>query len=344
MKLILSHRRATEASICPFLLLDEQGHEITWANDFLDAQHIRQLSPRSLRAYAYDLLHFARWFQSQPQTLSEITESTLLDYVRHQLNQHPPPTAQTVNHRLTVIRCLYRFHHGQEIPTGHSHFQRTYTTRCPVGYGRPQRTTAFGLRLKQPRRVIQPLSEEQVAQFWASFRTFRDLAMVGLMLLDGLRSCEIMTLQLEDLKLADALLYVLGKGNKPRTLPLPGEIVEVLQNYLRLERPLTNSPYLFVSLKGQRRGQRITPAGLRSLFRHHRLRSKVPSANPHRFRHTFGADMVRAGISLPALQRLMGHSQIHTTMLYVQLAPQDVWREYARAVANRSRLLSQRIP
>ena len=119
---------------------------------------------------------------------------------------------------------------------------------------------------------------------------------------------------------------------------LPGEIMEVLQNYLRLERPLTNSPYLFISLKGRRRGQPMTPAGLRSLFRHHRLRSTVPSANPHRFRHTFGADMVRAGISLPALQHLMGHSQIHTTMLYVELAPQDIWREYARAVAKRTRL------
>ena len=50
--------------------------------------------------------------------------------------------------------------------------------------------------------------------------------------------------------------------------------------------------------------------------------------------------MVRAGISLPALQQLMGHSQIRTTMLYVQLAPQDVWREYARAVQNRIRLSS----
>ena len=47
--------------------------------------------------------------------------------------------------------------------------------------------------------------------------------------------------------------------------------------------------------------------------------------------------MVRAGISLPALQKLMGHSHIHTTMLYVQMAPQDVWREYARAVQNRTR-------
>jgi len=63
--------------------------------------------------------------------------------------------------------------------------------------------------------------------------------------------------------------------------------------------------------------------------------SRVPAANPHRFRYTFGADMVQAGIALPALQHLMGHAYIHTTMLYVQLAPQDVWREYARAVQKR---------
>jgi site-specific recombinase XerD len=338
MKLTLAHLSATPADTCPYRLLDEQRHEITWVNDFLDAQHIRRLSPRSLRAYAYDLLHFARWFQGQPQNLAALTESTLLDYVRYQLNQQPQPTPQTVNHRLTVIHCLYRFHRGQEIPPGQAHFQRVYTRRCPLGYGRPHRTVASGLRLKQPRRVIQPLSAEQVAKFWKSFRTFRDLAVVGLMLFDGLRSCEILALQLEDLKLADGQLYVLGKGKKPRILPLPVEIMEVLQSYLRLERPLTNPSSLFVTLKGRRRGHPMTAAGLRSLFRHHRLRSEVRAANPHRFRHTFGADMVRAGISLPALQHLMGHSQIHTTMLYVQLAPQDIWREYARAAAHRMRL------
>jgi len=186
--------------------------------------------------------------------------------------------------------------------------------------------------------VIVPLSADEVAEFWSSFRTFRDLALVALMLLDGLRSREVLDLQLESLQLADAQIRVLGKGTKPRMLPVPAETVQALQSYLRLERPLTNSPFLFVSLKGRRRGQPLTPAGLRSLFRHHRLCSQVPRANPHRLRHTFGADMVRGGISLPALQHLMGHSHIHTTMLYVQLAPQDVWREYARAVQNRTRL------
>jgi site-specific recombinase XerD len=194
------------------------------------------------------------------------------------------------------------------------------------------------LQLRQQRRVIVPLSADEVAHFWRGFRTFRDLAILALMLLDGLRSCEVLQLQLEDLHLSEAQIRVLGKGNKERVLPLPAETLQVLQNYLHLERPLTNSSALFVSLKGRQRGRPMTAAGLRSLFRHHRLVSKIPQANPHRFRHTFGTDMVRAGISLPALMHLMGHAQIHTTMLYVQLAPQDVWREYAHAVSQRLHL------
>jgi hypothetical protein len=137
MRLLVTHPPASQAGACPYRLLDEENHEIAWGNDFLDAQHLRQLSPRSVRAYAYDLLHFARWFQGQHQTLSAITESTLVDYVRHQLNQQPRPTPQTINHRLTVIRCLYRFHHGQEISAGQSHFQRSYTTRCPSATAAP---------------------------------------------------------------------------------------------------------------------------------------------------------------------------------------------------------------
>src|SRR6266852_468635 len=258
------------------------------------------------------------------------SSAAVLDEVTHRFCRRP----QTINHRLAV----YRFHSGHPMPAGSYHVQRSYWTRSPLGYGRPQRRIASGLRLKQPQRMIRPLSAEEVAKFWGSFHTSRDLALVAFMLLDGLRSRETLDLRLEDLHLADRHIRVLGKGNKQRVLPLPAETIGVLQNYLRLERPLTNSAALFVSLKGRHRGQPMTVAGLRSLFRHHRLCSEVRRANPHRFRHTFASDMVRCGISLPALQQLMGHSHIHTTMLYVQLAPQDVWREYARAVQNRIRL------
>src|SRR5438270_13330266 len=119
MKLALIHQPPLTASASPYRLVDEQEHEITWANDFLDAQRIRQLSVRSLRAYGYDLLHFARWLsQHLSATIPDLNESTLIDYVRDQLNEDPPPTPQTADHRLTVVRPLYRFHCGPPLPSG----------------------------------------------------------------------------------------------------------------------------------------------------------------------------------------------------------------------------------
>ena len=98
MKLSVVYRSSVPASASPYRLLDER-EEIAWSNSFLDAQRIRQLSVRSLRAYAYDLLHFARWWSQHPaKPLSEITESTLLDYVRYQLDQ--------THHEATILSLL----------------------------------------------------------------------------------------------------------------------------------------------------------------------------------------------------------------------------------------------
>src|ERR1039458_7714446 len=126
MKISVIYEPAVRASFSPYRLRDEDGRELDWANAFLDAQCLRQLSPRSLRIYAYDLLHFARWIEPLRLPLAEITESTIVDYVRFQLEQDPKPTPQTVNHRLGVVRCGYRFHTGKDIPAGSSgHFQRS---------------------------------------------------------------------------------------------------------------------------------------------------------------------------------------------------------------------------
>jgi integrase/recombinase XerD len=126
---------------------------------------------------------------------------------------------------------------------------------------------------------------DEVARFWASFRTARDLAIVGLMLLQGLRSAEVLALNRDDILLSESQLRVRGKGNKLRFSPLAPETIQLLDHYLRLERPDPCSPALFVSLKGPARGARMTPAGLRSLFRYHRQTTGIQLANPHRFRH-----------------------------------------------------------
>ncbi len=326
----------------PYRLLQDNAQGIDWANEFLDTQRVRGLCLRSLRAYAYDLINIARWFAVASLDLSDLTEAKLSDYIRYQLNHQPQPAAQTINHRLCVTRCLYRFHYGHEIPVqGYSH--GAFAVSPPFGYGRHRRALRR-LGLKVPRHVVIPLTAAEVAQFWSGFRTFRDLSIVALMLFNGLRSCEVLGLKLEDLQFAQSQILVRGKGNRQRLLPLDSQTIKLLDLYMNVERPMTNSSFVFVVLKGPNRGKPMTSAGLRTVFRHHRRLSSVSNANPHRFRHTFGADMVRAGISLPALMRLMGHSHIHTTMLYVQLCPGDVWREFHRAIQNRERPLLPETP
>jgi len=319
----------------PYQLVKDREYGVDWANDFLDAQHMRGLSTCSLRAYAYDLLNLAQWLCAASLKLADLTQAKLLDYIRFQMNHDPRPAAQTINHRISVAYGLYRFHHGREMPHQAIAQESGNSRPSPFRRGRTRRVFQM-LRVKIPRHLVIPLTAAEVAAFWSSLRTFRDLSLVALMLFNGLRSREALSLKIEDLRLAQKEMLVRGKGNRQRLLPLDPQTIKVIENYLRLERPLSNSPFLFLVLKGPNRGSPLTPAGLRTIFRHHRRRSLITHANPHRFRHTFGADMVRAGISLPALMRLMGHSHIHTTMLYVQLSPQDVWCEFHRAVRNRS--------
>jgi integrase len=332
------------ASSSPFRIVDERDRELEWANRFLDMQCVRGLAPLTLRMYANTILHFVRWWSRRPGVdatrfaADQFTEATLVDYVRDQLNEKPKPCAVNVNQRSSMLRRLFRFHFQQDMPHAPYLIGRISYRRSPLGYGRGRIAAApADLKLKVPQRAIVPLSSEQVARFWSSFRTARDLAIVALMLLNGLRSREVLGLKLGDLLFGEAQLRVCGKGSRTRVLPLPPETIRILQCWLKTERPLTNAPEVFVSLKGKARGRAMTPAGLRSLFRYHRSTSGVPQANPHRFRHTFGSDMIRAGLSLPALMRLMGHAYIHTTLLYIQLTPQDVFAEYARAVEKIAR-------
>ena len=343
MKFCVIYQQTSHNAHSPVRVIEQTtGQGVGWINRYLDREYVRRLANTTLCTYAYNLLHFVRWWESVRHTgdirEGDLTESTLLEYVRFQSGQQPRPSPSIINDRVAVADRAIR----NEFPDAPCQiargFHHAFLRRKPMGLGRRQ-VAMSRLRVKVPKRNIVPLSVNEVARFWSSFRTARDLAIVGLMLLQGLRSAEVLALNRDDALLSEAQLRVRGKGNKFRFLPLAPETVQLLEHYLRLERPDPCSAALFVSLKGRMRGVRMTRAGLRSLFRHHRQTTSIKLANPHRFRTTFASDMVRAGMSLPALMKLLGHANIQTTLLYVSVTPQDVYLEYARAVAQHIRPL-----
>src|SRR5438552_2645243 len=307
MKFRLIHQQTSNNAQSPVRVVEQTtGREVAWINRYLDREYVRRLANTSMRTYAYNLLHFVRWWESVHHTGNiregDLTESTLLEYVRFQSSQQPRPSPSTINDRVAIADRAIR-NEFPEAPCQIAHgFHHAFLRRKPMGLGRP-RMALSRLRVKIPKRNIVPLSVNEVARLRSSVPTSRDLAIVGLMLLQGLRSAEVLALNREDALLSEAQLRVRGKGNKFLFLPLAPETVQLLEHYLHLERPNPCSAAIFVSLKGRARGARMTPAGLRSLFRHHLQTTSIKLVNTHRYRTTSDSELIRAGMSLPALSQ-----------------------------------------
>ena len=208
MKFRVVHQLTANHARSSFRVVEQTtGREIDWLNRYLDYECLRRVADLTLRSYAQHLLHFLRWWESVHHTdaIAEdaLTESTLLDYVRFQSGQQPEFAGSTINQRVAVadraLRAVFPDAARQIAPE----FQVSYWRRAPMGLGRPLPAVSR-LRVRESKRTIVPLSVDEVAQFWSSFRTSRDLAIVGLMLLQGLRSQEVRDLNRDDLLLAEA--------------------------------------------------------------------------------------------------------------------------------------------
>lgn len=319
-----------------FILVDSDGCPLE-ANRFLDAVRARGLSARTERAYTFDLLHFYRWLSATKRRLEGLCSADLLDFIAKQQCTGAAP--RSINRRLITVGLFFRFCTGRELGQGPGILRPASHYKGPgrdheLGLHRLHRRTCK-IRVKEPRLLIEPLAPNQVRSFLRSLSRYRDLAIVHLMLLCGLRSREILELEVDDVVWAERRLHVRGKGQRDRVLPLADVLARVLQDYTKFERPTRHAETrLFLVLQGQRRGQPMTPAGLRSLFRQRRRRPSLAIANAHRFRHTFGTDMARAGVRLPILQRMMGHADMKTTLQYIELSLVDIADEYRRAISS----------
>jgi integrase/recombinase XerD len=277
----------------------EVGAEVPWVlsgsgvdkfllvNDYLGYLADRNYSPRTLRAYGYDLTGLF--------TFRALTEPDL---------RSPIPTGREAR------RVSAEERNGL---LGH--------------LVRPKKRSA--LRLREPRRLLRALNRRETADLLSSLRTWRDRSLAGLMLLSGLRSGELLTLNVTDVDIGARWIRVMGKGAKERRVPLDVEVAGLIQTYLLTERPDSTSTRLFLVAKGPNRGQPLTPAGLRTIFRYHRLKSGVYAGHPHALRHTFGTAMAEAGVDLAVMQALLGH--VDTTARYIHLAPTHVKAEFDAA-------------
>jgi integrase len=179
-------------------------------------------------------------------------------------------------------------------------------------------------------RVIDP---PEADAFLGALRTDRDRAMVEAMLLGGLRRCEVLGLRLGDLRPGERRLFIAeGKGGHQRIVPVSPRFFTTLVAYLAGERPEPSADdHLFLVLKGPRRGQRLSAAGLEEIVSGARTRAGIEHLTCHQLRHTCFTRLREAGMALEAIQAQAGHRSIESTRIYLHLANDWLAGEYRRA-------------
>ena len=305
-------------------LISADGQPVEQAERFIHTLVLRGLSPRTWRAYAYDLLEAYRWMDEANRQPEQITGDDLIAFIDY-MKRPPSASAATINRRLRLVQRFVEFLTGAA-PVVAAWRQHTHAISFH------SRSRRGSVRIKEPHRVIHPLKDTQVMTFYASLKTWRDRSMMLLMWAEGLRAAEVLNLSVNDIDPQGQSLCILGKGNKQRVMPLANAVANTLRLYAQLERPTTDSQATFVVLKGARRGEPLSTAGFRRIFRYHRAKSGITEANPHRFRHSFGANMTRCRVPLLVLARMMGHSSPHTTMRYVEIEDPELRAHYLQAL------------
>ncbi|MGH9785951.1 MAG: tyrosine-type recombinase/integrase [Terriglobia bacterium] len=287
------------------------------------------LQPQTILAYGSALNHFLAYLHiafPQVRRLSQLRRDPhLLGWFRWLGAQDDPPLS-TATRRRYLIQLRRLFHdladHGHSLPSG-----------LILSQDLPPRQ----------RYLPKPLSPQDDQLLQQELRRTDNLHSNALLLmrLTGIRLGECIHLALDCLRPLGhdqwALHVPLGKLHTERLVPVDEDARQIISRILTLRAQAPASQLdksagwllprsggfwsLFLSLR-----YAVIRAGVRAGCSQHVI--------PHRLRHTFATEMLRLGISLPALMQLLGHKHIHMTLLYLEVTQQDLQREFHLARQN----------
>lgn len=298
---------------------------------FLDYLRIEKgLARLSITAYTTDIGQFAEFLDKRKRTLLTARRSDVREFLQ-QLFSHQVD-GRSVGRKLSALRHLYRYLLLDKTidhdPTLNIETPRQWKV-LPKSLARDE----VEVTLAAP--AVRQASSSRHSKD-ASSLAARDRAMLELLYAGALRVSELVTANLEDLKLESGYMLVRGKGDKERIVPLGKPAQDALSEYLATARPALaqvppaktakkaaasvslpggNSPLLFIARGGrkltrQRIWQMVGAASAAS-GRH---------ASPHMLRHSCATHMVENGADLRTVQTILGHADISTTQVYTHLA------------------------
>lgn len=284
--------------------------------EFIESLNLEGKSSHTIRAYRIDLKDL--FLNLKVRGIAGITPSEIRSYFRNL--QDMGKAASSINRKIASTKSFFSFllnnKYLKENPMIHIKSIKLQKNRAP-GY----------LTVNEMDRLLdQPRLDRK--------HGLRDITIIMLIYNTGVRAGECCKLTRKDVSIplrGDGELKVTGKGNKVRFVPLNLKVRKILTKYLDTRQDEKNA--LFLS----KNGESFSTRGLRKLVNRYLSRAGIGKSGVHLLRHTFASHSLKTNQNIRALQEILGHESITSTVRYTHIDREDLRKQVENLPVNEFR-------
>lgn len=283
----------------------EQVSNADYLKIFIDAKKIEGCSERTLQYYCVTIEHFLQNIKTPIRKIStDEIRCYLVEYQK--INDCSKVTVDNIRRNISSFFSWLE--------------EEDYILKSPM-------KRIHKIKTKQP--VKETISDELIEKLRDSCDCIRDLAMIDLLYSTGIRVGELVNLDVSDINFEERECVVFGKGDKERKVYFDAKTKLHLQNYL--ESRSDNNAALFVTLDAPH--TRLKISGVEIRVRELGRKLNLEKIHPHKFRRTMATRAIDKGMPIEQVQKILGHSQIDTTMQYAIVNQNNVKTSHRKFIA-----------
>jgi integrase/recombinase XerD len=272
---------------------------------FLDAKRIEGCSERTIKYYSVTVVRMLQKIETPVRKIStEEIRKYLVDYQK--INDCSKVTVDNVRRNISSFFSWLE--------------EEDYILKSPM-------RRIHKIKTKQPVKEI--ISDEAIELLRDHCQCPRDLAMIDLLYSTGIRVGELVNLNISDIDFEARECIVFGKGDKERKVYFDAKAKLHLLNYLHKRDD--DNPALFVTLDAPH--ERLKISGVEIRIRTLGRKLNMGKIHPHKFRRTMATRAIDKGMPIEQVQKLLGHSQIDTTMQYAIVNQTNVKTSHQKFIA-----------
>ena len=283
----------------------EEIPNVEYLKMFIDAKQIEGCSERTLQYYRVTIEHMLGSIETPIRkiTTDEI-RGYLVDYQK--VNNCSKVTVDNVRRNMSSFFSWLE--------------EEDYILKSPM-------RRIHKIKTKQP--VKETITDEMIEKLRDNCACVRDLAMIDLLYSTGIRVGELVGLNISDIDFEERECIVFGKGDKERRVYFDAKAKLHLQEYI--ESRTDDNPALFVTLDAPH--ARLKISGVEIRVRELGRKLNIDKIHPHKFRRTMATRAIDKGMPIEQVQKILGHSQIDTTMQYAIVNQNNVKVSHRRYIA-----------